>query len=188
MLIAADWYWRNPVAPVQEEITKARIVQISRTTPPPARTPAPKPLRASAQKAQKSPKHISVPQLRSHAGNASAQRAVAVQPTPRPVPARATPATGCPRPNASPALAATPDVAQLSASARASRVSGVAAIDVSLDADGHVLDTKVARSSGNIGLDAGAIAMARNAGYSPKYIACKGVASVYTFTVRFVAW
>ena len=91
-------------------------------------------------------------------------------------------------PNAGPAVATTPDTPDIAAQARASRITGIVAIDVSLDPAGNVTDAKVARSIGNDGLDASALTMARNASYTPKYTACKGVASTYTFTVKFVAW
>jgi TonB family protein len=67
-------------------------------------------------------------------------------------------------------------------------VNGTAAIHVSLDPEGRVLDAVVAQSSGNAGLDAAAMQMARAASYTPKYVDCKAVAGEYTFTVRFFAW
>jgi TonB family protein len=90
--------------------------------------------------------------------------------------------------NADPAVAATPDVADITPQARASRVNGTAAIHVSLDAQGRVVDAVVAQSSGNAGLDVTAVQMARNATYTPRYVDCKAVAGEYTFTVRFFAW
>ena len=133
----------------------------------------------------------SPPRIASHNGRNASHGAVTYAPqTPRPIltatPARAL--TGCVNPNAAPAVAATPDVPGIAAAARASRITGVVAIDVSLDPAGAVTDAKVARSIGNGGLDASALAMARNASYTPKYVACKAVASTYTFTIKFVAW
>jgi len=111
-----------------------------------------------------------------------------VAPTPRPIATATISTAGCVRPNATPGVSATPDVADITAAARASRISGIAAIDVSIDRSGNVTDAKVARSTGNDGLDASAMAMARNASYTPQYVRCKGIAATYTFTVRFVAW
>lgn len=85
-------------------------------------------------------------------------------------------------------MSATPDPSNITAEARAGRVSGTTAVDVSLDPSGKVTDAKVTRSSGNGGLDASALEMARNATYTPQYAACKGIASTYTFRVKFVAW
>ncbi len=67
-------------------------------------------------------------------------------------------------------------------------MNGTTAIDVSLDSSGNVTGAKIARSSGNDGLDASALDMARGATYTPQYAACKGVASTYTFKVKFAAW
>jgi TonB family protein len=67
-------------------------------------------------------------------------------------------------------------------------VSGTAAIQVQIDPQGGVTNATVAQSSGNTGLDAVAMQMARNATYSPALANCKPVASTYTFRVKFVAW
>ncbi|HZZ64138.1 MAG TPA: energy transducer TonB, partial [Candidatus Baltobacteraceae bacterium] len=87
-----------------------------------------------------------------------------------------------------PALTSTPDVAPISEQARSAKVNGTAAIHVALDPQGRVLNTALAQSSGNPGLDASALAMANSATYAPKYVHCKAVAGEYTFTVQFVAW
>jgi TonB family protein len=71
---------------------------------------------------------------------------------------------------------------------RAAKVSGTAAIEVSLDPKGRVLEARVAQSTGNTGLDTVAAQMARGATYTPKYVNCRAVAGTYTFTVKFVAW
>ncbi len=136
----------------------------------------------------KSHSHIAVPRLGSHGGKSAGAAPATAAPTPRPIATATISTTGCVRPNASPGVSATPDVSDIAPAARASRVSGIATIDVSLDPSGAVTDAKVARSSGNDGLDANAMTMARNASYTPQYVRCKGVAGTYTFTVRFVAW
>jgi TonB family protein len=164
-----------------------RIIQIARRTPAPRQTPAP--VRTSVPIVSKAHSKVAPPHLTATGGkNASGAVPVAVTPTPHPAPTAKLPAVGCTRPNAPAGLSATPDPSNIAAEARASRVNGTAAIDVSLDPSGNVTDAKVARSSGNDGLDASAVDMARGATYTPQYFACKGVASTYTFRVRFVAW
>lgn len=183
-------YWHSPITHSQfeEQLANVRIVQIVRRTPAPPQTPAPKPLQTVRPIVSKSHSHIALPHVTSRGGkNARGAPAVA-PPTPRPVATATISAAGCVRPNATPGVSATPEVADIAAAARASRVSGIAAINVSLDPAGNVTDAKVARSTGNDGLDASAIAMARNASYTPQYVGCKGIAATYTFTVRFVAW
>ena len=56
------------------------------------------------------------------------------------------------------------------------------------DAQGHVTNTSVAKSSGSTALDAVAIALAKGATYSPALVKCKPVAAAYTFTVKFSPW
>jgi len=165
-----------------------RVVQIVRRTPAPPQTPAPKPLQTARPILSKSHSHIALPHVTSHGRKNAGGPAAVVAPTPRPIATATISTAGCVRPNATPGVSATPDVADITAAARASRISGIAAIDVSIDRSGNVTDAKVARSTGNDGLDASAMAMARNASYTPQYVRCKGIAATYTFTVRFVAW
>jgi protein TonB len=166
-----------------------RIVQISRRTPAPQQTPAPRPVHTSTPIVSKARSKIAPPRLTARGGkNAAGAAAVVTPPTPRPVATATRPSTGCTRPNAPAGVSATPDPSDVTAEARASRVSGTAAIDVSLDPSGNVTDAKVTRSSGNDGLDASALDMARKATYTPQYNACKGIASTYTLRVKFVAW
>lgn len=163
-------------------------MQVVHRTPAPPQTPAPKLLQTARPILSKSHSHIAPPHVTSRGGKSAGGPPAVVPPTPRPVATATVSTAGCVRPNASPGVSATPDVAEIAAAARASRVSGIAAIDVSLDPSGNVTDAKVARSTGNDGLDASAMAMARNASYTPQYVRCKGIAATYTFTVRFVAW
>jgi TonB family protein len=189
LLLAGYWYW--PSHPESEaQLSNVRITQIAHRTPAPLQTPAPKPVQ-TPRIATKAHSKIAPPQASTHGGpNARRGAVIYAAQTPRPVvtatPARTT--AGCANPNAGPSVSATPDTPDIAAAARASRITGVVAIDVSLDSAGNVTDAKVARSIGNDGLDASALTMARNASYTPKLTACKGVASTYTFTVKFVAW
>jgi TonB family protein len=190
LLLAGYWYWPFTHNQPEEQLSNVRIVQITHRAPAPLQTRAPKPL-PTPRIATKAHSKIAPPRIASHNGRNATRGAVTYAPqTPRPA-VTATPAhvvKGCANPNAGPAVAATPDTPDIAAEARASRITGVVAIDVSLDPAGNVTDTKVARSIGNGGLDASALAMAQNASYTPKYTACKGVASTYTFTVKFIAW
>ena len=163
-------------------------MQIVRRTPAPVQTPQPRPVETAQPVVSKSRSHIAVPHLTSRGGSRGGPPPPAASPTPRPIASATIASAGCVRPDATPGVNVTPDVPDIAAAARASRVNGVAAIDVSLDPSGNVTDAKVARSSGNDGLDASAMAMARNASYTPQYVRCKGIASTYTFTVRFAAW
>jgi TonB family protein len=87
-----------------------------------------------------------------------------------------------------PSVTTTPDVGEIPPEVRAAKVSGTAAIQVSLDPKGHVTNASVAQSTGSTGLDNVAIEMARNATYAPKYVDCKAVAGQYVFKVKFEAW
>ncbi|MGZ3506790.1 MAG: TonB family protein [Vulcanimicrobiaceae bacterium] len=175
-------------------LSKKRVVSVVRATPHPVPTQVPTPAHTPHPRA---PVHAKPSRTATHAlpgklgpprGNVAAFATPApVTQTPIPVPT-ATPAGACPHPDASPAVAATPPPLDIAPEARAKAVSGTAAIAVKLDADGRVVDAAVTQSTGNGDLDVVAVSMARNATYTPKYVACKGVPSDYTFTVRFVAW
>lgn len=151
-------------------------------TPPPPRpkqTPAPKTL-SSAPPARKGP---------GAAGNAGAGT-----PAPTPGVAAATPAptpaaqAGCASANAPAAVVATPAPPDIAVDARTSGTSGVALVNVALDATGQVTGADLAESTGNSSLDLVAVEMARDARYSPALRECKPVASAYKFSVKFVAW
>ncbi|HEX5274230.1 MAG TPA: TonB family protein [Candidatus Rubrimentiphilum sp.] len=187
MILAIYWYWPYTHSQTDEQLANVRVIQITRRTPAPQQTPAP--VRTAAPVVSKSRVKVAPPHLTSRGGkNAAGSVVVALTPTPRPAATAALPAKGCANPNAPAGVSATPDPSNIAVEARASRVSGTAAIDVSLDPSGKVTDAKVVRSSGNVGLDASALDMARGATYTPQYSACKGIASTYTFRVKFVAW
>ena len=168
-----------------QEIRISRVLHTPPPTPPP--TPAPTPVVRSS---------IAPPKLQSHsaqgppaphvAGPASAPPpAPTTPPTPAPISTRA---GACVSANADPTVEATPGMTEIPAAVRASKTSGTAAIQVSLDPLAHVTAAAVTQSTGNPGLDSVALALARDATYTPKYSACKPVAGTYTFTVKFVAW
>jgi periplasmic protein TonB len=151
-------------------------------TPPPPRprqTPAPKNL-SSAPPAHNGPG----PGANTGAGTPAPSPAVAV-PTPA---ATATIKAGCANADAPVAVVATPAPPDIAPDARASGTSGVALVGVRLDANGQVTGADVTQSTGNSSLDLVALAMAREARYSPAFHDCKPVASAYTFSVKFVAW
>ncbi len=85
-------------------------------------------------------------------------------------------------------LLASPQPPDIAPAARAAGVSGISLVSVRLDAEGQVIDTRVAQSSGDSSLDLVAMTMARQARYAPALHDCRPVASAYTFSVKFVAW
>jgi periplasmic protein TonB len=151
-------------------------------TPPP-----PRPKQTPAQKTSNS-----APPARK--GPGAAGNAGAGTPAPIPAVAAATPApapsanAGCSNANAPAAVLATPSPPDIALDVRASGTSGVAQVNVQLDANGQVTGAGVTESTGNSSLDLVAVAMARDARYSPALRDCKPVASAYTFSVKFVAW
>ena len=179
----------------EEPIARVRITHIARVVPrtPPPPTPVPTPLATPRARAS-----IAPPVIKSTRGKGPGPiktvPITAPTPAPRNTPAPTPVATIAPsgpcsgHANADPAIAATPDAGNIAPDARASRVNGTAAVHVTLDPQGRVVDTALAQSSGNAGLDATAVQMARNATYTPRYLDCKAVAGEYTFTVRFFAW
>jgi TonB family protein len=183
----------------EEPVAKVRILRIARRTPPPPPTPAPTPVPAPAAtpmvhasiapppvtpRGNKGVPHVQTVPVPAHTPTVRATATAA--PTPMATATAAAPCGG--HANAEPTVASTPDVADITPEARASKISGTAAIHVVLDPQGHVTDASVAQSSGNAGLDATAMQMARSATYTPHYVDCKPVAGAYTFTVKFVAW
>jgi TonB family protein len=183
----------------EEPVAKVRILRIARRTPPPPPTPAPTPVPAPAAtpmvhasiapppvtpRGNKGVPHVQTVPVPAHTPTVRATATAA--PTPMATATAAAPCGG--HASAEPTVASTPDVADITPEARASKISGIAAIHVVLDPQGHVTDASVAQSSGNAGLDATAMQMARSATYTPHYVDCKPVAGAYTFTVKFVAW
>lgn len=121
------------------------------------------------------------------AGGSGHAKAAPTPPPATPPPAVAT-AGACKSPDAAAAVIATPGPPDIAPDVRAEDTSGIAAVKVSLDASGQVLDAAVAQSTGNSSLDLVAVGMARNARYSAALHDCKAVAGSYTFSVKFVAW
>jgi TonB family protein len=188
---ALRWRLSPTVSDETAPLTKVRIIKIARMPTPPPPTPTPKAVpRPSAEP----------PVLSKSAKGTRPARVlpnVAQTSTPQPRRSATPPPTALPTPalgpcggheNAEPAVAATPGVPEISPQARASKANGVAQIRVVLDPGARVTDASVAQSSGNAGLDAVAMQMARDATYTPKYVKCKAVAGTTTFSVRFWTW
>lgn len=196
LLIAG--YIRWPFQRPNEEmrVAKVHVITVARIPPrtPPPPTPAPTPVATPRVRASIAPPHTaptkkSAPGVAKVAGpTVPLQTPGASTPAPAPTPAATPSAVVCINTTHEPAVASTPDVGEIPPDVRAAKISGTAAIAVSLDAQGRVTDAKVAQSTGNMGLDAVATEMARAATYTPKTISCKAVASTYTFTVKFSAW
>jgi len=149
--------------------------------PPPKRTPAP---RTVSSAAPRKPTGLEGP---AGAGQTTASAPTPAPATPTPAPA-ATGGAGCTQPNAGAAMAASPPPPDIPPAARADGTSGLALVRVQLDPSGQVTGTGVVQSTGNSSLDVVAVAMARDARYSPALRDCKPIAGAYTFSVKFVAW
>ena len=87
-----------------------------------------------------------------------------------------------------PRLPTSPSPPDIPPAARANGTSGVAMVRVQLDENGQVTGAGVTQSTGNSSLDIVAVAMARDARYTPALHDCKPVAGAYTFSVKFFAW
>jgi TonB family protein len=184
-ILAGALRWPFDLRLHEEVIPKVRIIHIARVTPPTvAPTPSPHPTNTSKV----------LPPSVTHRGKgpAAVLRTAAPRPTPTSTPlVRPSPkGSASPAPtigpcnghlNADPTVAATADPVPLSPQARASKASGTAQVRVTLDAQGRVVQTAIAQSAGDAGLDDVAVQMARNATYTPKYVACKAVSGDYVF-------
>ncbi len=175
---------QGPAEVVSIEHRPATIAVTKMRTPPPAppqHTPAPRTV-------------TSAPPRRPTGLEGPAGTAYGTPPAPTPAPATPTPApaatsgVGCAQPNAGAAIAASPPPPDIAPGARAEGTSGVALVRVQLDPSGQVTGTGIVQSTGNSSLDVVAVAMARDARYSPALRNCKQVAGDYTFSVKFVAW
>lgn len=194
LVLAGYIPWPFNRTSTQSEVVKVHTITIARIpprTPPPVATPAPTPHATPAIKTKVVPPQITP---RGTKGLPVAQviaptRGTTPSPAATPAPTTTVPAAqACLQHDISPAVAATSPPVQIPPDARASKVSGVSAIQVQIDPEGRITDATVARSSGNSGLDDVAVQMAKTATYTPALVKCKPVASVYTFTVKFVAW
>jgi TonB family protein len=186
---------------VVRQITIARMPRRIPAPPTPAPTPIPTPVSTPAPTPRAS---IAPPRTFAHAAKAhpapraigstgaAAHAHVAARPPSTPVPAPAPSATSppaaCLHSDTAAAIASTPDPVDIPPNVRAAKASGTTSVQVSLSPQGQVTNTTVTQSSGNPGLDAVAIQMARTATYTPQYSNCKAVAGTYTFTAKFVAW
>jgi len=178
----------RPASPTQQgqpevvslERRHAMIAMTRQPTPPPRpkHTPAPNPVASAPPSTRKGPG--------TH-GQVSGAGVAAATPAPAPSPAP-TVKGACPQPNAGASVVSTPDPPDIAPDVRAAATNGTALVKVALDAEGQVSGASVAQSTGNSSLDLVAVAMARDARYAPAYAACKGVASTYDFSVKFVAW
>lgn len=193
-------YVRWPFAPPNENaIVKVHRITIARVvahTPPPRtpppRTPPPQPRVTPLARASVTPPKVApraskgVPAVHAAVPPVPATLAPAATPLPTALPTIA--AAPCSQHDITPAVSSPGEPVAIPPDARASKESGIAAIAVQIDARGRVTGTSVARSSGNTGLDAVALEMAKDATYSPGLVKCKPVASAYTYTVKFAPW
>lgn len=63
--------------------------------------------------------------------------------------------------------------------------SGTTMVRVDIDADGHVLNASIEKTSGVYGLDRAALKAARESTFQPEVRNCSGVAGSYLFEVDF---
>lgn len=168
---------------------EAVTIERRSTTIAVAKPPTPPPRPASTLP----PRATNSARPRATAGNVSAggggkSKETPPPATPAPPAASAKPGGACPAPDAGAAVVASPEPPQIAAATRTSATSGLALVDVQLDAQGQVLGTTVAQSTGSSSLDLAAVSMARDARYSAALHDCKPVAGIYRFSVKFVAW
>jgi TonB family protein len=171
----------------QEERLSERIalVRISRATPPPTPRPSPRPTPAIAV-----PHVVSaIPSPHAPAARPSPVAAASARSRPRPAASPATPPpSACPAADASAAVVAAASPPPIPPGVRAQNVSAVAAVSVSLDANGNVTGAQIAQSTQSPSFDALALEMARDTQYAPARRDCKAIASTYLFRVQFSAW
>ncbi|MDQ2681124.1 MAG: TonB family protein [Candidatus Eremiobacteraeota bacterium] len=189
------WPLAIPTEPPQSvTLSKQTLLPITHHSP----TPAPPKPRPSAPK-QTLPNKVAPPRtvaalhgrralpVSGPPANSAPTFTPAPLPTPTVQPTSKPTALGCSRPDADAAVAVSATPPPISPEVRGSDKSGTAQIQVMLDARGAVVQTVVAQSSGDSGLDRIADAMARASSFTPRLIACKPVAAIYAFTVKFVA-
>jgi protein TonB len=166
------------VVSIEHRPATIAVRRVPTPPPPPRRTPAP-------QTASSAP-----PRRGPGAGGATGASGLSPTPavaaaTPAPV---ATASAGCAQANIDAAVVATPGPPDIAPDTRASGTNGVTLVSVQLDSGGQVTGASVTQSTGNSSLDLVAVAMARDARYTPALRNCKPIASAYTFSVKFVAW
>lgn len=176
-------------------IVKVRRITIARSvphTPPPTPPPTPTPAPHVAATAKVIPpaatSHGSKGPPVAHAVTPISGNTPAPTSTPAPTAAPTLLAQACLQHDISPAVSATAQPVDIPAQARASKANGIASIQVQIDPQGRVTDASISQSSGDAGLDAVAMQMAKGATYTPGLVKCKPVASAYTYKVKFVAW
>ncbi|HTX59752.1 MAG TPA: TonB family protein [Verrucomicrobiae bacterium] len=184
LILAINLHPRREAEPAgveQVQIEHRSLTIVARTPPPPPKlrhTPSP---RASGPVTKPKPKA-------ELAAGGGASRATA-PPTPEPTPApTAAAVAACMNGDIAPAVIESPPPPDIPVDARAEGTSGTTVVKVQLDAGAAVTGTTVLQSSGNPALDILAVAMSREARYSPALHACKPTPGTYEYSVKFVAW
>jgi TonB family protein len=172
---------QNDVEVVTIEHRSDAMIHMATPPPRPKVTPAPHPRPSSRPAPVRA--HGAQPQA---AGSGSRAAATAA-PTPEPSAAATTP-SACRKSDIGAAVTENPPQPEIPSGARAQGTSGIALVDVRLDAQGAVTGAAVSRGTGNSSLDLVAVGMARAARYAPALHDCKPVAAAYTFSVKFYAW
>jgi protein TonB len=169
-------------------------------TPPP--TPAPKPTQPPHKNPPPAHLKIHVPKTTSVSAHSSAEKAyVPVRGTENGVPAGhgaapglsdqqgtsgppGTPAPACAQPHLDAATknAVQPEYPEI---AREQGASGIATVNVSLDAHGNVTAVSIAKSTGNAVLDQEALKAAKMSTFTPEVVDCKPIGGTYFFKADF---
>lgn len=173
-----------PVETKVETVTIRHRLTMTRMPTPlplPKRTPVPHPAATSR------PLPRSTHAAQSAGAQSGTGRATAA-PTPARVIAPTASANPCEKNDIDAVVLSTPAPPDIPIGARTEGTSGTTLVAVKLDDRGAITGATISQSSGNTSLDVVALGMARDSTYSPATHDCKPVASMYTFSVKFVAW
>ncbi|MBV8373637.1 MAG: energy transducer TonB [Candidatus Eremiobacteraeota bacterium] len=179
--IVHPWRGRQENEVEVVSIVHRPVVMTRLQTPPPRAKVKPHP----APSVRPAPVRRNGPQPQS--GNGAGAAATS-EPLQQPSLAPTVAANACEKTDVGAAVTLNPPQPEIPNDARAAGTSGIAEVNVRLDAAGTVTGASVSQSTGNSSLDLVAVGMARDARYAPALHACKPIASAYTFRVRFFAW
>ncbi|MBV8724238.1 MAG: TonB family protein [Candidatus Eremiobacteraeota bacterium] len=190
LFIAVILHPAAPGPPSESEVVsiehRPATIAVTKAPPPPPR-PLPSPPPSPRAQASAPPKGRVPGRGPAGVGRPAVATAPPAAPVPTPRPSAAA-ATRCDRPNGGAAVVSSPSPPEIAPETRAEGTTGVAVISVQVDPTGSVAGASVQQSTGNSSLDLVAVAMARDARYSPALHDCKPVAATYSYSVKFVAW
>ncbi|GAC1354822.1 MAG: hypothetical protein NVSMB31_15120 [Vulcanimicrobiaceae bacterium] len=185
------WGVPSPQDVPENTIVSKIVVQHRTVRTPPPQTPRPIPAVPKVV-ATVNPIHAPHVQNTRGAGVQPIVKVVAVPtptPTPRPSPLAtptASPAGGCLNPNAAAAVKSLAIAPEMPVAVRETAKGATVRVHLRLSETGQVLEAAVLSSSGNDAEDQLALIQARNSTYTPAYALCKGIASTYDFSAKFI--